>query len=141
VRTPAATLTASTGRIWETDAEILPTVLADPGQARDLGRGLAVDSIALDNCYAGWSGSAVVAWPERGMRMTMTATGDLAFLVVYTPAGADFFCAEPVSNCTDAFNLAAQGRDDTGMRVLNPGQTMRTTVDFTAQPAHQPIGE
>ena len=75
------------------------------------------------------------------MRMTMTATGQLSFLVVYTPAGEDFFCVEPVSNCTDAFNLAAQGRADTGMRVLPPGETMHTTITFTARPAPQPIGE
>jgi len=133
VRTRRTTLTARTGLIWETDTEILPTRLVEPGPARDLGRGFVVDSLALDNCYTEWSGSAVIDWPERRKRMTMTATGQLSFFVVYTPAGADFFCAEPVSNATDAFNLAEQGRRDTGICVLAPGQTMQSIITFTAR--------
>ncbi len=133
MRTPRTTLTAQTGRIWETDAAILPTRLAEPGPARALGKGLAVDTIALDNCYADWTRSAVIDWPERRMRMTMRATGELTFIVVYTPTGADFFCAEPVTNATDAFNLAAQGRTDTGMCILAPGHAMRSTVTFLAR--------
>jgi galactose mutarotase-like enzyme len=39
------------------------------------------------------------------------------------PPGKDYFCAEPVSNCTDAFNLAHE-RYDTGMIVIAPGQTV-----------------
>ena len=46
----------------------------------------------------------------------MTATAALGFLVVHTPSGEDYFCAEPVSNCTDAFNLV-HTRADTGMLV------------------------
>ena len=134
-RTPRTTLTAQTGPIWETDAEILPTLLAEPGPARDLGRGLEVDTIALDNCYTAWAGRAVIDWPERRARMIMTATAELPFLVVYTPAAKDFFCAEPVSNATDAFNLAAQGRTDTGMQVLAPKRTMHSTITFAAEAA------
>jgi hypothetical protein len=40
----------------------------------------------------------------------------------------DYFCAEPVSHCTDAFNLAAQGRGDTGMLLLMPGAGLSATV-------------
>jgi aldose 1-epimerase len=47
---------------------------------------------------------------------------------VYTPPGASYFCAEPVSHCTDAFNLAAQARDDTGMLVLEPGASVSAAV-------------
>jgi aldose 1-epimerase len=61
----------------------------------------------------------------------MIAEGPLGFLVVYTPPGEDFFCAEPVSNATDAFNLAAAGRTDTGMLVLEPGRSASARVTFT----------
>jgi aldose 1-epimerase len=39
-----------------------------------------------------------------------------------------YFCAEPVSHCTDAFNLAAQGHGDTGMLMLEPGASLSATV-------------
>jgi aldose 1-epimerase len=50
--------------------------------------------------------------------------------VVYSPAGEDFFCVEPVSHCTDAFNLAAQGRADTGMLTLHPGASLSAAMRF-----------
>jgi aldose 1-epimerase len=60
----------------------------------------------------------------------MDAGPPLDFLVVYSPPGKDFFCAEPVSHCTDAFNLAARGRDDTGMLTIGPGASVSATVWF-----------
>jgi hypothetical protein len=33
-----------------------------------------------------------------------------------------------VSHVTDAFNLAAAGRTDTGTRALEPGRTLRAVV-------------
>ena len=65
-----------------------------------------------------------------GARLLLDAGPPLGFLVVYSPAGEDFFCVEPVSHCTDAFNLAAQGRDDTGMLTLHPGASLSATMRF-----------
>ena len=53
-----------------------------------------------------------------------------ACLVVYTPAGQGFFCVEPATNCVDAFNLADAGRTDTGLIVLEPGDTATGDVTF-----------
>ena len=63
----------------------------------------------------------------------MTAEAPLDFLVVYTPKGRSFFCAEPVSHMTDAFNLAAGGRTDTGARTLAPGETLRAVVTLAVE--------
>ena len=60
----------------------------------------------------------------------MAAERPLSFLTLYTPAGEPYFCAEPVSNITNAFNLAP-GRDDTGLIVLAPGATIAARVHFT----------
>ena len=76
----------------------------------------------LDNAFTGWRRQAIISWPERGARLSLDADAPLGFLVVYSPAGEDHFCVEPVSHCTDAFNLAAQGRADTGMLTLQPGR-------------------
>jgi len=129
-RTPRTTLRAGIDAIWETDAEVLPTELVPAAPPRDPRAGLAVDQVALDNCFAGWDGRAEIDWPERKAGLSMRAAGPLGFLVVYTPPGEPYFCAEPVSNATDAFNLAAAGRGDTGMVVLAPGEEAAARVSF-----------
>jgi len=135
-RTPRARLTASVGGMWRTDERALPLALVTPEPGRTPEHGLAVDRVALDNVFTEWSGTALIDWPEDGRRLTLQASGPLGFLVVYTPPGEPYFCAEPVSNCTDAFNLAAAGRDDTGMIVLAPGEHVAATVRFTPAVDH-----
>ena len=94
---------------------------------------LAVDRVALDNAFVGWDGRAVVTWPERRARVRLEARGPLGTLVVYTPPGQSFFCAEPVSHITDAFNLAATGQAGTGMLRLEPGETVSATLTLTPE--------
>jgi aldose 1-epimerase len=124
-RTPRATITADVHAIWLTDEEMLPTELVAP-PAPPFGRG-------LDNCFVGWSRQAVIHWPELGARLVMRAEPPLDYLVVYTPARRPFFCVEPVSHVTDAFNLAEAGRPDSGILVLEPGETLRTAVVLTPE--------
>jgi aldose 1-epimerase len=61
----------------------------------------------------------------------MTSTDELGHVVVYTPRDADgspneFFCVEPVTMVNDGFNLREQGEQGTGVRTLEPGETLRT---------------
>jgi aldose 1-epimerase len=127
-RTPRTRVSAEVDAMWLTDEEVMPTTLAPPPLETDLSHGLAVDAVALDNCFVGWRGCAVIEWPEAAARLVITAKSPLDFLVVYTPRGRPFFCIEPVSHVTDALNLAAAGRTDTGARALEPGETLRALV-------------
>jgi aldose 1-epimerase len=132
-RTPGTSLTADVQAMWQTDDEVMPTTLSAPPPAADPSHGVMVDAIALDNCFVGWRRRAVIERPEEGVRLIMTGQAPLDFLVVYTPPRRPFFCAEPVSHMTDAFNLAAAGRTDTGTRILEPGETLRATVNVTVE--------
>ncbi len=132
-RTPLTTLTADVQAMWLTDAEVMPTSLAPPRPEAELSRGVKVDAVALDNGFVGWRRRAAIEWPELATRLVMTAEAPLDFLVVYAPPGRPFFCVEPVSHVTDAFNLAAAGRTDTGARTLAPGETLRTAVTLTLE--------
>jgi aldose 1-epimerase len=123
-RTPGCVLEAAATGFWETDAEVMPTRHVAVPAALGLAVGLRVHAQVLDNVLTGWDGRAVIHWPERHARLAVEAQGPLRFLVLYTPPGEGYFCAEPVSNCTDAFNLANEGRSDTGMLVLEPGDTV-----------------
>lgn len=132
-RTPRATITADVRSVWLTDREMMPTTLVPPAAAADPSHGVAVDTVALDNCFVGWNRRATIEWPERGAGLVMAAGPPLDYLVIFTPPGRPFFCAEPVSHVTDAFNLAAAGRADTGRQVLEPGATIETTITLTAR--------
>jgi aldose 1-epimerase len=124
-RTPRATITADVRAMWLTDEERMPTELVAP-PAAPFGRG-------RDNCFVGWNRRVTIDWPELGARLVMRATPPLDDLVVFTPARRPFFCVEPVSHVTDAFNLAEAGRSDSGILVLEPGETLRTAVVLTPE--------
>ena len=132
-RAADTTLTARVAGLWLTDADVLPVAHVTPPPDRDPGRGLAVDRVALDNVFTGWDGQAMIAWPERGVRLQMAASPPVRSLVVYTPPACPFFCAEPVSHATDAFNLAATGRTDTGMLTVPPGETVQASLTLTPE--------
>jgi aldose 1-epimerase len=129
-RTPESRISAGVDQIWSVDGEVMPLERVAPGEDNDPNTWIDVNGVALDNGYTAWQGEAVITWPERGAGLTMTATAPLNSLVVFTPPGEDFFCVEPVSHCTDAFNLAAGGDKDTGLQVLAPGETLSATVTF-----------
>ena len=128
-RTARCHLSAEVAAMWATDDEVMPTSLtvADPrlGDA-----GLPISTTALDNVFTGWQRQATIVWPEHRAALRVDADLPLDFLVVYTPAGEDFFCVEPVSHCTDAFNLAGLGRSDTGMLTLQSGAVVAASVRF-----------
>lgn len=130
-RSRRCTLHATITGFWESDAEVMPTHLIAVPPALDPAAGLRISDHDLDNVFAGWDGRAEIRWPERATGLAIEVDGPLGFLVVYVPPGEDYFCVEPVSNCTDAFNLAASGRSDTGIQVLEPGAQVTARLSFT----------
>lgn len=122
-----AYIDADVTAMWEVDSEVLPTKLQPLPKGKQT---IAVDGSNLDNVFCGWFYHARIVWPERGAALDITAEAPLDFLVLYTPQGEPYFCAEPVSNATDAFNLAPQGVPDTGMFTLNAGEVRKATIRF-----------
>ena len=115
--------TAVTHR-WCLDDELFPThkvvsprQLFSPGEEN------------LDAVFAGWNRLVTIQWPERRATLRMQAGRLFDYFVVYSP-GADFFCAEPVSNLPDAFNAYASGADEHGTLVLAPEATASASLSF-----------
>ncbi|HVJ41941.1 MAG TPA: aldose 1-epimerase [Dongiaceae bacterium] len=133
-RTPRCRMIAPVDGFWATDAEVMPTALLPVPAAANLRQGIRLDEVELDNVFTGWSGEAVITWPEHRLQLAMSASPPLRCLVVYAPKGEPYFCAEPVSNITDAFNLCDR-RDDTGMLILEPGAEVRAAITFTLSPS------
>ncbi len=83
----------------------------------------------IDNVFSGWDGRAEIVWPDSGQQLRISA--DMAYYIVYTRPGADFFCFEPVDHMINAHNLAG-GPARHGLTLLAPGQSLVRTVRFEA---------
>jgi aldose 1-epimerase len=128
--TPWTHVQARVSGMWETDAEILPTRHVLPPAGSNPTTGFDVSETDYDTVFTGWARRARISWPEHGRQLDIEAEAPLDFLVLYTPPGEPFFCAEPVSNITDAFNRIGEDLN-TGCIVLAPGQTRSASVRFT----------
>src|SRR3546814_15358119 len=85
-RTPGCRLTTPVSQMWATDAEVMPTALVTPAAGADPNGGLQPDRIALDNCFTGFSGRPVIAWPARGAQLPREADPAPASLFFFPPS-------------------------------------------------------
>lgn len=130
---PRTRLTARAGSVWLNGRSILPDRRVAIPPEWDFAAGACVDGLAIDNGFPGWDGTAVVAWPDRRLALTLRADPVFGHLIVYAPADGDFLCVEPVSHMTDAVNRA--GEPDRGLVSLSPGQRLAGSVRFSVGPA------
>lgn len=107
--------------VWRTDPEVLPLDRVPVPPDWDFSRSRKVDGLGLDHCFDGWDGKAVIGWPGRNMRLTLSATEAFRHLVIYIPDGRSFFCVEPVSH--------ANGQ--VGRHLLDAGATLAGEIAFT----------
>jgi aldose 1-epimerase len=84
--------------------------------------------------FTGWRGEATIRDSVPGVDVRIAADRACGFVVVYVPAGRDFLAIEPVTHMTDAFNRAARGARDTGVRTLRPGATFSVTMRIFVRP-------
>ena len=130
-----ALLSAEVAGVWMTDPTNIPRRLEPVPILWGFRLRRPVAELVLDHNFQGWNGTARIDWPEAGRALVMEADEPLRHLVVYVPPGTDFFCVEPVSNTSDGYKLMAAGHENTGVRVLAPGETLRSTVRFRPVPA------
>ena len=97
---------------------------------QDRSQAIDVTCAVHDNVFTGRSRRAHIVWPERNAALDLESDAPLDFLVLYTPPGEPFFCAEPMNNVTDAFNLSSKDESGTGLFVLAPGGTCTATTRF-----------
>lgn len=127
VRTPQASFSAGVDKMWAVDDQCLPTKLVDVPMALNSQQVLAND-IVLDNGFSGFTGQATVLLPEYATQIAIEANEYCKFAVIFTPEGEDFFCIEPVTHCTDAINMHAQGAEDTGVQALAANESLKISM-------------
>ena len=118
--------------MWESDAEMLPLRLTQPNFLPALRQGMALDALDLDNNFTGWDRRFAITWPAQGQQLTLEADAPLDYFVLFCPRGADHFCAEPVSNCTDWLNRGTG--PDIGGSTLAAGATLACNVHLAFGP-------
>ena len=128
-RTDGVLLRAAARNTWRRDADglpVAPIAIADDWNFSCLSP-LPVGGI--DNVFSGWDGVAEIVWRETGQRLRISA--DMAYYIVYTRPGAEFFCFEPVDHMINAHNLEG-GPAAHGLSLLEPGQSLVRAVRFEA---------
>jgi aldose 1-epimerase len=110
--------------VWQNGADSLPERNVAVPADWDHREGRDVGSTVLDNCFTDWDGRARI--DVRTHVLTIEASAPFRHLQVYTPAGRDFCCVEPVSHVPDALNHAGQSMD-----VLAPGETLEGRITLS----------
>jgi aldose 1-epimerase len=118
--------------VWMTDAEYLPTTHLPVTPGGSLGRGRPVSGLALNHCFTGWDGQALIGLGTGLPTLRIEAEEPLSMAIVYMPAGRDFFAFEPVSHMPDAVNRM-EAVPDHGLRILAPGQTLTGEIRLTVR--------
>ena len=101
---PGTRLRCAVDSMWESDADMLPLRRGQPAFLPALRHGIALSELHLDNNFTGWDRRFAIDWSAQGQQLALTADAPLDYFVLFCPQGADHFCAEPVSNCTDWLN-------------------------------------
>jgi aldose 1-epimerase len=119
-------------RRWEL-ADMLPTGrqlnVDEPDTFR---RGLPFPEMQFDDVFTGlqfereWCHTAVVD-PRGGCRLAVEFDAAFRECVVYNPPHREAVCIEPYTCVPNAIELTAGGAD-TGLQVLEPGQSFRARV-------------
>lgn len=120
MRDADAELTCRLAGVWRTDPEVLPLQHVPLPPEWDFSRSRPVEGMGLDHCFDGWDGQATVIWPQRGLRLVLSATEAFRHLVIYVPDGQQYFCVEPVSHANGAV----------GQRPLAAGVTLAGEISF-----------
>jgi aldose 1-epimerase len=86
-----------------------------------------------NNCYGLWDRRVDIAWPSRGVALHMEADPVFRHLMFYADPAQPFFCIEPQTNATCAFNLAEEPGYDLGIVVLEPGGSVSGAIRFVSR--------
>lgn len=119
-------LSAAVGGVWRNDAELLPEARVAAIGPFDLVEAPMAMRV-LDHGFDGWDGRATIRWVTHALRITAIGTERVQ---VYAPAGEPYFCFEPVTNATDAFNRMGDEPGRFGVAVLEPGEIAAIGVRF-----------
>ncbi|MDG4884072.1 aldose 1-epimerase [Mesorhizobium sp. WSM4884] len=113
-------LQATARRVWLEDERHLPVGVVPVSERPDwdFERPIPLPLEWVNNAFDGWNRRASITQLEDGIKVTLSASPELAVYILYSPSpDAGFFCFEPVSHLVDAHH-------GEGLRALEHGETM-----------------
>ncbi|WP_306393020.1 aldose 1-epimerase [Telluria beijingensis] len=119
-----ARLQARATQVWLSGADKLPSVCSLLPPNWNFVEPSPLPEDGVDNVFEGWDGVADIAWPARGLGLSIEANMD--YFILYAPPGRDFFCFEPVDHPINAHNMTGYP----GLSILPPGASLRRRVLF-----------
>jgi aldose 1-epimerase len=125
---PSTLLSTIASQVWTIDADVLPVEAVAPTGRYALDGG-PICGRDLDNGYDGWSGEAVMSWPERNLRVRMVCA-DADRFQLYSPSKGGIFVAEPVQNANCALNALQEQWSALGITLLEEGEALSLDVFF-----------
>ena len=129
VRTAETRLGLRAPEVWISDPTLIPRRLAPSAALVDWSAcPRLADVPPIDHAYANWTGPAELIEPHR--RLRLSASPNAAWVHVFTPAGEDFVCVEPVTHRPDAVNAPAG--EASGLMSLAPGETLAMSIRVEA---------
>lgn len=129
-RYPSTTLQFQATGIWLAGEDCIPTALVsiDEIPLWDFREAKCLPPDHLDNGFSGWSGPAMIAQPDLGIRVRVDGSPNLGCAIAYSPRPEQpFFCFEPVMHPVDAFNMPGFP----GLEILDTGQQLRIAMDLS----------
>jgi aldose 1-epimerase len=128
-RTPDLTLAFEADGFLETDESMLPVGWRPITERPGLAQGVpALALMGSNNSFTGWAGKATLHYPERGLRLMVTAKADAPMaLHLFVPHDRDILCIEPVTNVPNVINRRAFARFG-DMVPLAQGETLSATM-------------
>ena len=133
VRTPNSIVTAETEKMWINNSHKIPLSLKKTQEIKLLYNGLNINKNVLDNIFTGWNHIVKISWPEWKVNLFLETKHPLDYLIIYSPPGEDYFCVEPVSNITDAFNMMEKNIEGHGATILDPGEIIEGKIIFSPE--------
>jgi aldose 1-epimerase len=84
-----------------------------------------------NNNYGDWGGEAAICFPMRGAGLRIKADPAFRHLMLYADPTKPYFCVEPQTNASGAFNRGQWDDPQEGVIVLGSGESAAGTVSFT----------
>lgn len=115
--------------VWKVGPDLLPNNWERTSPAIDFSHSRPISGWRVDNCFTGWNRVASLAYAEH--RVGISASEGCSNIVVYSPGDQrNFIALEPVTNINNGFALAAQGQLNTGIHVLEPGESLSISMSI-----------
>lgn len=133
-RTDDLTLEMPLSEVWLPDERKIPSKKLSVPEAWDFSSPKRLAPLTdLDHDFTGGEARATLHWPERGISLDIDADSAFRHVVVFVPPDKDYVCVEPVTHVANAVNMLATGDKDTGLQILNPGETLQASMRFRAR--------